>query len=228
MTLLASVTEQQYSTPELAGLPEGWWRLLGLLLLIGLGYVVFWLYRREARVGAPLRLRIWLGCLRGSVILLLALVWLEPVIARYTVRTITASVVVLTDVSASMSIVDAGDADVRATRIERVARMLEADEHAWLKCLAEQNDLSTYAFGERTTCRSLPWGTSVTATQPAAEMEPVAAEDRAPLVALQDHTDLGQALSVVLADVGESPVAGIVVISDGIFNRGMSASDAAA
>jgi hypothetical protein len=46
VSLLASVTEQQIRTPELAGLPEGWWRLLGLMLLLGLGYAVFWLYRR--------------------------------------------------------------------------------------------------------------------------------------------------------------------------------------
>ena len=156
MTLLASVSEQQYSTPELAGLPEGWWRLLGLLLLLGLGYAVFWLYRREARVGAPLRLRIGLGGVRTFVILLLAIVWLEPVIATYTIRTITASVVVLTDVSASMSIVDADPETPSVSRIERVARLLETDEHAWLKRLAERNDLMTYTFGEQTTRRPLP------------------------------------------------------------------------
>jgi hypothetical protein len=224
MTLLATVTETQYSTPELAGLPEGWWRLLGLLLLIGLGYVVFWLYRREARVGAPLRLRMWLGCVRAAVILLLALVWLEPVIATYTVRTITASVAVLADVSASMSIVDADDTEAPATRIERVTRMLEANDNAWLRRLAKQNDLLTYTFGERTTRRPLPWATPEATTQPADDAQPVVPEG----AALQSHTDLGQALTAVLAEVGESPVAGIVVISDGVFNQGMSASDAAA
>jgi hypothetical protein len=228
MMLLASISEQRYSTPELAGLPEGWWKLLGLLLLIGLGYMVFWLYRREARVGAPLRLRIWLGCLRGTVLLLLALVWLEPVIATYTVRTITASVVVLTDVSASMSTIDAEDAGGHATRIEQVARVLDADDHAWLKRLAQRNDLLMYAFGERTTRQPLPWSGPSATTQPADTMGPVAGEAPAPLVALQSHTDFGQALTTVLADAGESPLAGIVVISDGIFNQGMSASDAVA
>lgn len=224
MSLLASVTEQQYSTPELAGLPEGWWRLLGLLLLVGLGYAVFWLYRREARVGAPLRLRVGLGCVRSVVILLLAIVWLEPVIATYTIRTITAGVVVLTDVSASMSIVDA-DADMpRKTRIERVARLLEADEHAWLKRLAERNDLLTYTFGEQTARRPLSWDK----TESVDPAEPVVVEDAPPLAAVQNRTDLGQALTTVLTDVGESPVAGIIVISDGIFNQGMSASDVAA
>jgi hypothetical protein len=228
MTMLASVTEQQYRTPELAGLPEGWWRLLGLLLLLGLGYLVFWLYRREARVGAPLRLRMWLGGLRGTVILLLALVWLEPVIATYTVRTITANVVVLTDVSASMSIVDADDSAARATRIARVAELLEANEHAWLRRLAAQNDLLTYTFGERTARRPLPWSPPPATTQPQEPTAPARAEPVAPLTALQGHSDLGQALTAVLSEVGESPVAGIVVISDGIFNQGMPVGDAAA
>ena len=222
MTLLAIVSEQQYSTAELAGLPEGWWRLLGLLLLLGLGYAVFWLYRREARVGAPLRLRVGLGGVRTFVILLLAIVWLEPVIATYTIRTITAGVVVLTDVSASMSIVDADSETPSVSRIERVARLLETDEHAWLKRLAERNDLLTYTFGEQTTRWPLPWG----AAQDVGTGGQAGSGTR--LAAVQNRTDLGQALTTVLADVGESPVAGIIVISDGIFNQGMSASDAAA
>lgn len=246
MNLLASVTEQQYSALELAGMPEGWLRLLGLLLLGGLGYAVFWLYGREARVGAPPGLRIGLGCLRSVVILLLAVVWLEPVIATYTIRTITANVIVLTDVSASMGIIDADPAAPRATRIERVARLLDADDHAWLKRLATQNELLTYTFGEQTTRRLLPPGVAsgpgvdaqmdrVPTTQstgsPEAPTSPAGNRGRTPtqpLVAVENRTDLGQALTTVLAEVGESPVAGIVVVSDGVFNRGMSVEDVAA
>ncbi|MFQ5807315.1 MAG: hypothetical protein ACE5I3_12780 [Phycisphaerae bacterium] len=242
MTLLASVTEQQYSTPELAGLPEGWWRLLGLLLLAGMGYVIFWLYRREARAGASAGLRVGLGCVRSVVILLLTIVWLEPVIATYTIRTITASVAVLIDVSASMGIVDSDTSTAaaepdpaapRSTRIARVADLLSADDHDWLRRLAARNDLLTYTFGERTSRHPLPWDKAppvrtAPATQSAGLTEAVAAEDTKLFTAVQSHTDLGQALTTVRADVGESPVAGVVLISDGIFNQGMSADDAAA
>lgn len=250
MNLLASVTERQYNTPELAGLPEGWLCLLGVLVLGGLGYVIFWLYRREARVGAPLALRIGLGCVRSAAILLLAIIWLEPVVATYTIRTITANVIVLVDVSASMGIVDfdapAGQSDPdqttqRATRIEHVAQLLSADHHAWLRRLAEQNDLRIYTFGQRITHRPLPAGVAGRAfpggsgldqgapsTQSGRPTEPGDAGRIQPLAAVEKRTDLGQALRTVLAAAGESPVAGIVVISDGIFNQGMSADDAAA
>ncbi len=233
MSLLATITEQQYSTPELAGLPEGWWRLLGLLVIGGLGCAIFWFYRREARVGAPAALRVGLGCLRSVVVLLLVIVWLEPVIATYTIRTITASVVVLTDVSASMGTVDADraaslgaqEATPRVSRIGRVAQLLEANDHAWLRRLGARNELLWYTFGERTTRQRLPWAEGAPATRPADTPESVPAES---LAAAQNYTDLGQALTTVLAEVGESPVAGIVVISDGNFNRGMSAEDASA
>ena len=237
MILLGSITEEQYSTPELAGAPEGWSAVLGLLVLAGLGYVVFWLYRREARVGAPPRLRMALACLRSAVVLLLAVVWIEPVIATYTIRTITASVVVLTDVSASMGIVDtdegaAGDAvDRSPTRIEHVRRLLDADDNAWLKRLASQNDLVMYTFGEQTTRRALPPSVATVAAADAPDGDSTddrMRDDVGPLAATQGHTDMGEALATVLADLGESPVAGIVVISDGIFNRGISVEDMAA
>jgi hypothetical protein len=239
MSLLASVTEQQYTTPELAGLPEGWWRLLGLLAIGGLCYAVFWLYRREARVGAPPALRIGLACLRSAALVLLVVVWLEPVIATYTVRTITASVVVLTDVSASMGIVDTDPtgppltdippvkgppaAAPRVTRIERVAHLLQSDDHAWLRRLAARNELLWYTFGEQATRQSLPWDEEAATTRGSPETLRVE-----PLAAVQNYTDFGQALTTALADVGESPVAGIVLISDGNFNHGMPVEDAAA
>src|SRR5574337_281961 len=75
---LAAISEQTTRLPELAGLPQGWWRLLGLALLAALAYWVFWLYRREARAGAGRRLRMTLAGLRCLVLLLLAAVWPEP------------------------------------------------------------------------------------------------------------------------------------------------------
>jgi len=247
MSLLASIAEQQYRTPELAGMPEGWPALLGLLLLVGLGYVVFWLYRREGRAGAPPRLRLTLGSLRVVVILLLAIVWLEPVIATYTIRTITASVVVLADVSASMGIADGDDAAPAdagrpaMARIARVAELLEADDCAWLKRLAARNDLRVYTFGRQAAPWPLPDGVAGIAPTQTGGSGPSAAvaqragaagahSDAIPprLTATQDRTDLGAALAAVLSDVGESPVAGMVVISDGIFNQGMSVEDTAA
>jgi hypothetical protein len=244
MNLLGSITEQEYRVAELAGVPEGWLRLLGVLLLGGLVYGIFWLYWREARVGAGAGLRIGLGCVRGVVILLLAAVWLEPVIATYTVRTITAKAIVLTDVSASMGIADGesgapaepkeGPVGVgRARRIERVGRLLNGDGHAWLRRLAQKNELLTYTFGEQAKRQSLPWDEEPASSQPAglegsASQRGGTKQSPALPLAVENHTDVGEALTTVLADAGESPVAGIVVLSDGIFNRGKSVEDAAA
>ena len=232
MNLLASVTEQQYSRPELAGLPEGWFRLLAVVVLAGLCYAVFWLYRREARAGASPGLRAALGGVRCLVLLLLAVIWLEPVMATYTIRTITAKLIVLVDVSASMGVVD-GDGPAgpdagaaRPTRIERVARLLHDADDAWLRKLAARNELLLCTFGERTERRPLTWQPSP-ATRPGGT-PPATAPAASPYAATQSHSDIGQALTAVLNDAGETPVAGILVLSDGIFNHGMSSHDAAA
>jgi len=222
MTLLATITEQQYSTPELAGLPGGWQRLIGIFMLLALGYCVFWLYRREARVGASRRLRTALGCLRYTVILLLAALWLEPVIATYTIRSITAGVIVLVDASSSMSAADADDPN--ASRIDQAEHLLTDHDFAWLRRLAANNEPRIYAFGDQTTALELP---------PAADEALGAAPSTekaewAPLAAVQSRSDFGQALTTVLADSGGGPIAGVVVITDGIFNQGMSIREAAA
>src|SRR5215831_18732276 len=106
MMLLGTITDERRTAFEFAGLPDGWLRLLGLLVLAGVCYAVVWLYRREGRAGASVRVRIALGVIRCAVLLALAVVWLQPVIATYTKRTIRAQVAVLADVSASLSITD--------------------------------------------------------------------------------------------------------------------------
>src|SRR5215510_14380951 len=101
MTLLATVSQESRTAFEFAGLPEGWGRLMALALLVGLCYAVVWLYRREGRAGASLRVRAGLAVLRCAVLLLLAAIWLEPVVATYVKRTLRATTVVLVDASAS-------------------------------------------------------------------------------------------------------------------------------
>ena len=63
MLLAAEQVERQVL--EFAAMPDGWLRLLGLLLLIPLCAAVIWMYRREGRVGA----RPWLrGVLAGAAL----------------------------------------------------------------------------------------------------------------------------------------------------------------
>lgn len=212
---------------EWASFPEGWWRLLGVFFLAGLCGWVFYLYRREARVGASPRLRIGLGCLRVIVLLVLATIWLEPVIATYLVRTQGARVAVLIDVSESMSVVDADD--LEAARLQRVRSLLEENDHDWPRRLRANNELRLYAFGDKTVMASIPGVTGAEQPLDVEALPPSSAArvaSLAELEALDGHSDIGQALTAVLSELGDSPVAGIVILTDGAFNRGMSIPDA--
>lgn len=222
--IVAAVTEQQYTAVEFAGMPEGWLRLLGLALLVCVAVAVFWLYRREARAGASATLRVWLASARVAALLVLAMVWLEPVVATYTTRTTTARTLVLADVSASMAVADVAD----HVRAQRVSELLESDDQAWLRALAGRNEVRLYSFGERVTTVPLPWNANEPASAPSSPTQAVAAAPVELPPAAENLTDLGRALSVAISDSGESPIAGVVVITDGQFNHGMASDDLAA
>ena len=258
--LLAKVTET--SEFQFAGMPAGWLRLLGLMLLIALAYLIVWLYQREARAGAALALRMAMAGLRIAAMLLLALIWLEPVIATYRVRETSAHVAVLMDASASMGVVDVETPDAAppdgliagptgpggliagptgqsapggATRIERVAGMLQERDWDWLRRLAAKNELGLYTFGERVTRLPLPWTPAGRESGPLARNgmdarapPPVAGGTPALPAATEERTDLGLALMNVLEELGDGPIAGVVVITDGGFNAGMSVDEAVA
>lgn len=246
MLILAATTETQQRTIEFAGMPAGWLRLLGLLLVVALCYGVFWLYRREARGGTGHRLRVFLASLRCAVIVLLAAVWLNPVLATSTIRTITARVMVLVDTSVSMSIVDEGDtrpasapaerlagaaAENGPTRRDRVERLLAGDDARWLRRLAEKNELALYAYGEYTAQLALPAGAAASKPGPDSpgdssrsngdDVNGPAADSLFEEVEYEPGTDLGQALATALEDLGDAPPAAIVILSDGAVNTGM-------
>ncbi|MBW7904305.1 MAG: VWA domain-containing protein [Phycisphaerae bacterium] len=228
MDLLATVIEQQQQRFELAGLPPGWLRLLGVLILVGLCVVVIWLYRHEARSAAPPRLRMTLAGLRIAVLLLLAAVWLEPGVQTYTRQTIRARVAVLVDVSESMAVADVSRADAAGqdvrSRLSAVLSLLGDEDHAWLRRIAARNELHVYAFGRSTRAVALPFDAGQQAAPDAAGAIPFAA-----LAAIRDDaTDVGSAITRVLADAGEQPIAAIILLTDGGFNQGLNVSDAAA
>lgn len=229
MSVLATIVETQQRTFELAGLPSGWMRLLSLLAFAALLYLVFWLYRREARIGAGPGLRIFMAVLRCGVLLLLAGIWLQPTIAAYLVRTVHGRVVVVVDSSASMSISDGMDSEQGGaqTRAARVAALLDGDQHRWLRRLVERNELSLYTFAERTARVDLPWKSSEAARESAASVSPSAADSATALfealpAALRNRTDIGQAVSAAIDENAGNPLAGIVVITDGGSNKGMA------
>lgn len=201
--MLAEITQIQREVFEFGAAPTGWWRLLGLALLALLGYGVIEMYRREGRVGAPLRLRLVLGSLRCAVLGLLALVALEPLFVTYVERTFPAQVAVLIDDSASMRTSDGG----ATSRTERVAELLTTDDHAWLRALAANNDVALYRFGGTAARQPLPWN----------------AEPNDATVTLDAaRTNLGGALQTALSEVGAQRSAGVIVLTDGVINAGLT------
>ncbi len=209
--ILADAIEQQYEELEWAGAPTGFGALAGLLILAAAVYLVVFLYRRERRGGPGPRLRGFLTVLRCAALLALAVIWLDPVVATYTVRTLVGRLVVLVDNSESMTIADAGpDA---AERLAAVKDLLGRDEGQWLQRLADRNQLRVYSFGA-----------DLSQVEVGAErIDPArltAALDRmradAPL------TDFGLALNRTVREAGESPLAGVVVLTDGAFNEGLA------
>lgn len=225
---LGQVEQEQRIVFELANMPEGWLRVCGLLLLTGLAYAVVWLYQRESRAGAGLRVRMVLAALRCAVLVVLAVVFLEPVLATYTRRIVRSSVVVLVDRSASMSILDAASDEAgeqtRRSRQEQVLALLAGDGQRWLRRLAERNQLAVYAFGDQTMRIGAPPVATAQAPHPAVAV-PTFEQLRDELRADRPLTNLADAVSAVLDDHADQPVAAVVVISDGQFNAGAGVED---
>ncbi|GMU23653.1 MAG: hypothetical protein AMXMBFR13_37310 [Phycisphaerae bacterium] len=252
--LAADVLEQRI---EFARLPHGWAAVGAIVLLILLLNLVVFLYRREQRTGASPRRRMLLAGLRCTVILVLALVWLEPVLATYVHRTIESFTLLLVDHSASMGLHDrypdpaeAGRVDAALagatpatqpaaaaadlSRADLVEKLLARDDARLLRELAERNTVQVFRFADKLTpVGQVTAGGEITpdsgpdgipaATRPVDHLEgsgtPSELLHRAdsPLGAA---TDIGRAVRQAVESLSGSPVAGIVVLSDGRFNHG--------
>ncbi|TWT45658.1 hypothetical protein RAS1_20860 [Phycisphaerae bacterium RAS1] len=212
--ILAQNDESVRRAFEWDNAPEGWPALLALLALLAIGYAVIWLYRREGREGAGPALRLVLAGLRCAVVGALAVIWLDPVIATYNVRTIHARVAVVTDVSTSMSVSDPLQSAAGGTRLERVEELYSAGNHAWLRRLAENNQLALYAFGEETAALAAPWESGAGGLAAA----PVG----------RGRSDAALAVAHAFEDRSEQPMAAVILVSDGQFNKGAAAEDIAA
>lgn len=214
--LFAAVTETERQAFEWAGAPAGWTALLLLALLGLLLYGVVWLYAREARAGASNRVKAVLASLRIAALVILAVIALDPTLVTYLVRNTEARVAVLVDASASMSIDDGAgrDGGVSVARYKRVCALLESDQYTWLTRLAQQNELALYTFGGGVA--RIPWPPEMPAESLAL-----------PAYAGGGHTDLSQAVREVLSDAGDAPIAGLIVFTDGVLNRGFGVEEIA-
>lgn len=228
MWIGANTTEDVTTRLELAREPAGWLGLAFLALLAAAVWFIYFVYQREGRIGASRGLRFSLATVRLLVILLLAYVWLDPVIATYIRRVTLARLLVLVDDSASMSLVEPPDREADAgaaarSRTSQVTDLLNSTAAAapaggprtWLERLAARNRVHVYTFGSQTSSTSQP------ASAPTGSQVPDGAVFVPVLTAAAARTDLGSALQAALTDAGDSPLAGIVVITDGQVNSGL-------
>ena len=238
-TLFAQVNVERRF--ELTRLPENWAAVLGLALLAGLCWWVVRTYRAEARAGSTMARRMFLACLRCVVVLLLALIWLEPVLATYLHQRFESYTLVLIDGSSSIQIADhyldaeekqvledffeqAGSGEAPPgpyPRADLVELILKGNNGSFLKGLARNNKVKLYTFANRTV-RLATLKTNRT-EHPDDDEEALAVET---LDIQLDHsgsaTDLGHTLRQAVDSLKGAPAA-VVVISDGGFNQGESA-----
>ncbi len=232
---------------EFASVPEGWASLASIVVLIGLLGLVILLYHREQRSGLTPRRRITLTALRCAVICVLAVIWLEPVMATYIHREIESETLVLADTSASMGLRDlyanedqsaplpelpAGGDPRRLSRSHLAERMLGGGPNALLSRLAKHNAVRVYEFADELSAvgfiprngqpEAAPPTTSPAADSSQPKGEPVPLPTMlAPLLRAEGQaTDLGRAVRSAVEMQGDTPIAAVVVLSDGRFNRG--------
>jgi len=148
---------------EFAALPEGWTAVASLAVVMMLCWAVLWMYRREGRRGASATVRTGLALLRCVVILSLAAVWLQPVLATYLHKWIDSYCIVLIDDSSSMDLSDryrmerevnlVNDAlgaavELPIRRADVVGRLLGRDEGRFISDLADRNRVKVYTFSD--------------------------------------------------------------------------------
>lgn len=190
--------------------PEAWVTVLVILPLVAA--VVWFIYSRE-RGRTSSRSRLFLGLLRGAILLLLVLILFQPVLMTSTERVLKQKLVFLVDDSSSMQERDpygdeehretlrkaAGLADgenpAEKTRAELVKGVLE---NGVLEAAAERFDARIHAF-DNTVRRN------------------VSVDD---LRSEGTSTRIGSALNRVYSELVGQPAAGVVLITDGQSNEG--------
>ncbi|MCG3137193.1 MAG: hypothetical protein HJJLKODD_01036 [Phycisphaerae bacterium] len=212
---------------ELNYQPPDWLLLVTLLLMAAVLVAIVQLYRREQRAGSTLRGRMVLAGLRCSVVLLLVMIWFEPVWAEYVHHHIESYTLVLSDRSASMMLTGSPSTpttDITSqpdvpTRVEQVQRLLSTPPTALLQQLSRRNRVQVWSIGDQSQLlNDIPARRNEADTTLAAAISEMATQPAD--ITPAPVTDLGLALRGALAQAGNAPIAAVIVLSDGQFNHG--------
>jgi hypothetical protein len=129
--------------------PVFWWAAVLAVLAVGFAFVV-WMYVRDARTA-----KLWavpLALLRMAVYVLLAVAFLLPAIQRWETTEKRSRVLVVLDVSPSVTQTtdDIASAGLKPrTRMDKVLSFLTDEQVGFLSKLLERNPVVVYRFGTR-------------------------------------------------------------------------------
>jgi hypothetical protein len=226
-------------------LPEAGWGLAALIAVVAGAALFVFMYRREG--GLPPVRRVLLPGLRIAAFLLAALMLCYPVLELSVERDQEAVTLVLVDNSLSFDTRDAyaSDAELRKavaaavacapdevgdlSRAQVVQHLLERDDNLLLRGLAENNRLRVYTFSD--SLREIG-GSEKDAGQEiedgSKESEPATEATRRPVPVVKTEdlrprgtvTDIAAALRAAVETQGNTPVAGVVLITDGRWTDG--------
>ncbi len=211
--------------------PRSWWVFVMVAVVVALLWAVAALYRRELNACPP-RIKMFLAGLRISTLLLLAVVWLGPGLAVSTQRVLEPYVVLLIDESLSMSLKDRYPDDEVAEqvaaalskrvdevrdqmpqRVVLVDHILNRDDALLVRELAALGKLRVLGFDGNVQQRQVidydsdnPDASSI---KPLRTNEPVGTS-----------TNIAQAVREALRSVSGSPIAAVVLITDGQNTEG--------
>ncbi len=194
----------------------GWGATLWNLALFALiVWLIHFIYRREGR-SRPVR--VVLGIMRGTLLLLILALLNNPVVTRQQSRTEPSVLAVMIDKSISMRVRDAGSADKPLTRLQAAERLLAGDDAALLQNLSRHHTVRLYDFDRD--ARPLAVVDEEKSPSPQADDAGAAGIRMAEreLAALKpdgSSTRVLGALQTVLSDLQGQRLAGVVVLTDG-------------
>ncbi len=240
----AVTRDEETFVTELRHLPEGWPAVVGLVLLGALLWAVVWMYRREGRIGASAGVRMFLAMLRCAVLLTLAVIFLEPVRVRILRRWIDSYTLVLVDDSSSMDLTDRYRDESSAARVQAVLggerpqavrrrdlveRVLNRDDHRFLRDLTSNNRVKLYTFSDDAKLQASIRANRETSTTSEASSGAFSSLGELPMEfpAIGPATNLDRALRRAVESLGSAPIAGVVVLTDGGINQGATAEEIA-
>lgn len=229
-------TVREETRIELARWSSGDALLVGLIVTAAALYAVAWMYRREGRGDMGGKLRWTLVVCRVAVLVMLGLIAFEPVLAKYLHRRLDAFTLVVLDESASMSLRDRYRVTADAARVEEVIRplpdegvrrsalaerLVNDDGGRFLSDLSDRNPVKVFAFGEQVA----PRGMRLRGNGDAGAGTPLSPDGSAVIETIRlepdgSVTNLGLAVRGAVESVSGSPIAAVILLTDGGFNSG--------